>query len=156
MLSVLSCSTCVVRCTPLSSNHLLIFIFFLFLFKSVPADWQFGVQKKVKNQVFICKCLKEILASLCLFMLKYLKFFFFFFFWGRICGAPQYPICYTVNGSHSWVSASEKQTGVRVTAIITHTGWVAMLLHSKGVCVKKQNYSKCGLLNTINQREFDL
>ena len=53
------------------------FFFFFFCFYSNLFQ-QIGVQKKVKNQVFICKCLKEILASLCLFMFEYLKLFFFF------------------------------------------------------------------------------
>ena len=54
--------------------------FFFFCFSCFYSNLfqQIGVQKKVKNQVFICKCLKEILASLCLFMFEYLKLFFFF------------------------------------------------------------------------------
>ena len=56
--------------------------------------------QKGQNQVFICKCLKEILASLCLFMLIYLKCFC------RICLAPHDHIFYIMTGCHSCVSAS--------------------------------------------------
>lgn len=71
MLSVPCCASCVVRS---GLSPFLPLLFFFFVFKSAPADWKLGI-KKVLKKVFICKCLKEILASLCLFMLIYLKMF---------------------------------------------------------------------------------
>lgn len=113
MLSVPSCATRVGRCNVFSSNHRFCFFFFLKICSSSCLS---------QNQVFICKCLKEILASLCLFMLIYLKYFC------RISGSSRNPHFLR----HYWLPFTHTQKKWNTHQLSNYA--------APGI-LKKQNYS---------------